>query len=123
MKQSRGRLNICVALQRKFKSDPVVQNIRNPPQDEIFFVQNAGAPAAGTGLNKSSVIQKISLAEAKAVRNGLLTTVTVTVVNTSSPQIINPNGACSLSELQFQSCGSLIHCRRHELPGPDHIRR
>ncbi|OCK92083.1 levo-lactonase [Cenococcum geophilum 1.58] len=63
-----------------------------PPRDEVFFVQNAGVPAAGTGLNKSSIIQKISLAEAEAVRKGTLAAATVTVVNTSNPQVINPNG-------------------------------
>ncbi|CAO2653394.1 Nn.00g028050.m01.CDS01 [Neocucurbitaria sp. VM-36] len=63
-----------------------------PPRDEVFFVQNAGAPAAGTGLNKSSIIQKISLSDAEKVRNGSLAAVPVTVVNTSNPQVINPNG-------------------------------
>lgn len=62
-----------------------------PPKDEVFFVQNAGAPAAGTGLNKSSIIQKISLADAEAVRKGELANATVTVVP-SNPQVINPNG-------------------------------
>jgi gluconolactonase len=59
----------------------------------VFFVQNAGAPAAGTGLNKSSIIQKISLAEAAAVAGEKNATgnVTVTVVS-SNPQVINPNG-------------------------------
>lgn len=59
----------------------------------MFFVQNAGAPAAGTGLNKSSIIQKISLADAEAVRQGTLAAAPVTVVNTSNPQVINPNGS------------------------------
>lgn len=59
----------------------------------MFFVQNAGALDAGTGLNKSSVVQKISLAEADAVRTGAhnQSEVTVTVVP-SNPQVINPNG-------------------------------
>ncbi|OAA68262.1 Six-bladed beta-propeller, TolB-like protein [Niveomyces insectorum RCEF 264] len=71
--------------------------------DEMFFVQNAGAKDAGTGLAVSSIIQKISLAEAAAVsaRRGSQTAsdtdetddfVTVTVVP-SSPQVLNPNGA------------------------------
>ncbi|ORY62688.1 lactonohydrolase [Pseudomassariella vexata] len=65
-----------------------------PPTDEVFFVQNAGASAAGTGLNKSAIIQKISLAEADAVKSKRIATgnVTVTVVP-STPQVINPNGA------------------------------
>lgn len=65
---------------------------RYPARDEVFFVQNAGAPAAGTGLNKSSIIQKISLSDAEKVRNRTLKAVPVTVVNTSNPQVINPNG-------------------------------
>jgi gluconolactonase len=67
-------------------------NNRHPAKDEVFFVQNAGAPAAGTGLNKSSIIQKISLSDAEKVRNGSLAAVPVTIVNTSNPQVINPNG-------------------------------
>ncbi len=63
-----------------------------PPTDEVFFVQNAGARAAGTGLNKSSIIQKIRLADAEKVRSGTLQAAPVTVVNTSNPQVINPNG-------------------------------
>lgn len=64
-----------------------------PPTDEMFFVQNAGALDAGTGLAKSSVIQKISLAEAEALRAGTHSEneVKVTVVP-SNPQVINPNG-------------------------------
>ncbi|KAM5386604.1 hypothetical protein ACJZ2D_000567 [Fusarium nematophilum] len=77
------------------ESDPIFHEavVWYPPTDEVFFVQNAGAPAAGTGLNKSSIIQKISLAEAEAVRNSSSSKdeVTVTVVP-SNPQVINPNG-------------------------------
>lgn len=66
---------------------------RYPPTDEVFFVQNAGAPAAGTGLNKSSIVQKISLADAEALRNGSLGAEAVTVHTVpSNPQVINPNG-------------------------------
>ncbi|KAI8153401.1 Gluconolactonase [Colletotrichum sp. SAR 10_70] len=74
-------------------TDPVFHEavVWNPPTEEVFFVQNAGAPAAGTGLNKSSIIQKISLAEAEAVRTGSRANATVTVVP-SQPQVINPNG-------------------------------
>ncbi|KAJ5145339.1 hypothetical protein N7448_002731 [Penicillium atrosanguineum] len=61
--------------------------------EEVFFVQNAGAKNASTGLKKSAIIEKISLAEAAAVANkrdaaGL---VTVTKVP-SSAMVINPNG-------------------------------
>ncbi|KAI0406802.1 gluconolactonase [Xylaria palmicola] len=64
-----------------------------PPTNEVFFVQNAGAPAAGTGLNKSAIIQKISLAEADAVTTKRNATgqVKVHVVN-SNPMVLNPNG-------------------------------
>lgn len=74
-------------------TDPIFHEavVWHQPRDEVFFVQNAGAPAAGTGLNKSSIIQKISLAEAEAVRRGELDNATVTVVP-SNPQVINPNG-------------------------------
>ncbi|KAK4946064.1 hypothetical protein LTR10_014866 [Elasticomyces elasticus] len=65
-----------------------------PPTDEVFFVQNAGAMAAGTGLNKSSVILKISLAQAAAVstQRNASGQVNVTVVP-ANPPVINPNGA------------------------------
>lgn len=59
----------------------------------MFFVQNAGALDAGTGLNKSSVIQRISLADAEALRSGNHSADEVEVhVVPSGPQIINPNG-------------------------------
>ena len=90
MKQLHGKPDLLSAtcLGSKLTS---VRN-RHPAKDEVFFVQNAGAPAAGTGLNKSSIIQKISLSDAEKVRNGTLTAAPVTVVNTSNPQVINPNG-------------------------------
>ncbi|CAJ2513040.1 Uu.00g011590.m01.CDS01 [Anthostomella pinea] len=64
-----------------------------PPTDEMFFVQNAGAPAAGTGLNKSSIVLKIALSEAAAVssRRNATGSVNVQTVD-SSPMVINPNG-------------------------------
>ncbi|KAF9870455.1 evolved d-pantonohydrolase [Colletotrichum karsti] len=64
-----------------------------PPTEEVFFVQNAGALDAGTGLNKSSIVQKISLVDAEALRNGSLGAEEVTVHTVpSNPQVINPNG-------------------------------
>jgi gluconolactonase len=59
----------------------------------VFFVQNAGAKNASTGLKKSAIIQKISLAEAAAVsgKSDAVGLVNVHVVH-SSPQVINPNG-------------------------------
>lgn len=64
----------------------------------MFFAQNAGAKAAGTGLNKSSVIQKISLPEAMAVSHlrSAVGQVQVTVVD-FDPPVINPNGIVSPS--------------------------
>ncbi|KAI1815465.1 lactonohydrolase [Poronia punctata] len=65
-----------------------------PPTNEVFFCQNAGAPAAGTGLEKSAIVQKISLDEAEAVANQrhAVGKVKVHVVD-ANPPVINPNGA------------------------------
>ncbi|WXC60180.1 hypothetical protein SNK03_006041 [Fusarium graminearum] len=75
--------------------DPIFHEavVWHPPTEEVFFVQSAGSPDAGTGLEKSSIIQKISLAEAEALRNGSHTQsqVEIAVVD-SEPQVINPNG-------------------------------
>ncbi|KAI4598311.1 hypothetical protein KJ359_003195 [Pestalotiopsis sp. 9143b] len=86
--------NPALTLLAEVESDPIFHEavVWYPPTDEVFFVQNAGAPAAGTGLNKSAIIEKISLADAAAVANGTSENVTVTTVN-SNPQVINPNGA------------------------------
>ncbi|KAF4333364.1 gluconolactonase [Fusarium beomiforme] len=77
------------------ENDPIFHEavVWNPPTEEVFFVQNAGDPNAGTGLAKSSVIQKISLAEAEALKNGSHTEsqVKINIVD-SNPQVINPNG-------------------------------
>ncbi|KAI1405244.1 calcium-dependent phosphotriesterase [Hypoxylon fuscum] len=62
-----------------------------PPTDEMFFVQNAGV--AGTGLNKSNVILKISLSEAAAVSNTRNATGSVNVQTVDAPAILNSNGA------------------------------
>jgi gluconolactonase len=60
----------------------------------MFFVQNAGARAAGTGLAKSAIIQKISLSavtpEIVSQRNAS-GSIKVEVVN-SNPIVMNPNG-------------------------------
>jgi gluconolactonase len=69
---------------------------RSKETDEVFFVQNAGARNASTGLKKSAIIEKISLADAAAVSNksdaaGLVNVTTVP----SSPMVINPNGKLS----------------------------
>ncbi|KAL9480242.1 hypothetical protein ACSS6W_005028 [Trichoderma asperelloides] len=64
-----------------------------PPTDEVFIAQSAGPLSAGTGLNKSSVISKISLSEAMAVSNerNAVGKVQVHTVPTE-PLVINPNG-------------------------------
>lgn len=59
--------------------------------DEVFFVQNAGDRDAGTGLAKSAVVEKISLAQAAAASNDSTGTVDVTTVNPTKV-IPNPNG-------------------------------
>ncbi|KAJ5469695.1 hypothetical protein N7539_009313 [Penicillium diatomitis] len=62
--------------------------------DEVFFVQNAGAKTSGTGLNKSAIIEKISLSEAARYYNQSDAAGRVNVVTVpSSPMVINPNGA------------------------------
>lgn len=59
----------------------------------MFFVQNAGAAAAGTGLNKSAIIEKISLADAAAVAAAGNASARVEVVTVDTqPTVINPNG-------------------------------
>jgi hypothetical protein len=67
---------------------------RYPAKDEMFFVQNAGARAAGTGLAKSAIIQKISLSAvnpAIASQRNASGSVKVEVVG-SSPTVMNLNG-------------------------------
>lgn len=59
--------------------------------DEVFFVQNAGDKDAGTGLEKSAIVEKISLAQAAAASNDSAGTVDVTTVNPTKA-IPNPNG-------------------------------
>ncbi|KAK0726091.1 lactonohydrolase [Lasiosphaeris hirsuta] len=64
------------------------------PKDEVFFVQNAGNADAGTGLNKSAAIFKVSLKEVDAVKDSRNAVGKVTVTQIpSNPEIPNPNGA------------------------------
>ncbi|KAG5657790.1 hypothetical protein KAF25_007823 [Fusarium avenaceum] len=75
--------------------DPIFHEavVWSPDTEEVFFAQNAGDPAAGTGLEKSSVVQKIALSDAEAVKNGTHVSEEVEVkIVDSTPQIINPNG-------------------------------
>ena len=67
---------------------------RYPAKDEMFFVQNAGAKAAGTGLSKSAIIQKISLSAVTpfmASQKNASGSVRVEVID-SNPTVMNPNG-------------------------------
>ena len=65
----------------------------HPETDEVFIAENAGAPAAGTGLLRSSIISKISLKEAGAVTSLRNATGQVAVTTVpSNPMVINPNG-------------------------------
>ncbi|KAM7211417.1 Gluconolactonase [Rhypophila decipiens] len=76
-------------------------------KDEVFFVQNAGNPDAGTGLNKSAAVYKVSLKEADAVKNtrNAVGEVTVTRV-VHAPEIPNPNGATQYkSQILFAAEG------------------
>lgn len=98
------------------ESDPVFHEavVWYPPTNEVFFAQNAGSPPAGTGLNKSSIIQKISLAQADAVKTSqnAVGKVDVTVVP-SHPQVINPNGTWNSGRPVIlavaRTCGLMKH--------------
>ncbi|KAI1425483.1 gluconolactonase [Xylaria sp. FL1777] len=88
--------NPTLTLIAQSDTDPIFHEavVWYPPTNEVFFVQSAGAPATGTGLNKSAIIQKISLAEAEAVSATRNATGQVKVhVVDSNPTILNPNGA------------------------------
>ncbi|KAI2620080.1 calcium-dependent phosphotriesterase [Hypoxylon sp. NC1633] len=77
-----------------------------PPTDEMFFVQNAGVAAAGTGLNKSNVILKISIPEAMAVSTLRNANGSVTVHTVDAPAILNSNGATNFNgQLVFAAEG------------------
>ncbi|RYP68440.1 hypothetical protein DL771_006704 [Monosporascus sp. 5C6A] len=88
--------NPTLTLIARTETDPLFHEavVWYPPTDEVFFVQNAGAPAAGTGLNKSSIILKIDLSEAAAVSDQRNATGAVGVHRVdSNPLVVNPNGA------------------------------
>jgi hypothetical protein len=88
--------NPTLTLIARTDKDPLFHEavVWNEPTDEVFFVQNAGAADAGTGLNKSAIIQKISLAQVANLTNLRNASGQVDVVTVpSNPQVINPNGA------------------------------
>ena len=73
----------------------------------MFFAQNAGATDAGTGANKSAIIQKISLAQAaRAASPGIQNNTGVVEVQTvnTNPPVINPNGEQTLAVWSVLSC-------------------
>ncbi|KAH6625933.1 gluconolactonase [Boeremia exigua] len=85
--------NPTLTLVHETNSDPIFHKAATwyPDQDKIFFSQNAGALAARTRLNKSSVIQKISIEEAAtAAKRGSAPNVNVTIIG-KYPKVINPN--------------------------------
>ncbi|KAI0485131.1 hypothetical protein GGR56DRAFT_616961 [Xylariaceae sp. FL0804] len=101
--------NPTLTLLAEAETDPLYHEAAtwSPTTNEVFFVQNAGAVAAGTGLNKSSIILKVSLAEAAAMSNLRNATGTVKIdVVKSDPEILNPNGATNYKgQIAFVSEG------------------
>ncbi|KAH6630032.1 hypothetical protein B0J18DRAFT_364313 [Chaetomium sp. MPI-SDFR-AT-0129] len=89
-------LNPTLTLINHTNSDPIFHEapIWYPAKDEMFFAQNAGAPAAGTGLAKSAVIHKISLSDITpeiSSKSNATGSVKVVEVN-EMPDVVNPNG-------------------------------
>lgn len=95
-----------VCKQISFKVKGLTFASRFKETDEVFFVQNAGAKNASTGLNKSAIIEKISLADAAAVsqKSDAVGLVDVTTVS-SSPMVLNPNGKISTTLSFAAKCG------------------
>ncbi|KAK4190586.1 hypothetical protein QBC35DRAFT_490039 [Podospora australis] len=88
--------NPTLTLINHTSGDPLFHEapVWHPDTDEVFFCQNAGSPAAGTGLNKSAILQKISLSSitpAITSQRNASGSVKVNVV-TTNPAVINPNG-------------------------------
>ncbi|TQS33442.1 hypothetical protein Golomagni_06214 [Golovinomyces magnicellulatus] len=85
--------NPTLTLIAETETDPLFHEavVWYPPTDEAFFAQNAGPESAGTGLNKSSILQKISLKEAMSVASGNSSKVKVVHVD-AKPTVLNPNG-------------------------------
>ncbi|KAJ8129431.1 hypothetical protein O1611_g4202 [Lasiodiplodia mahajangana] len=75
---------------------PLAQVRRSSPIIAVFYfvIKNTALTCLGEGLNKSAIIQKISLDEAEAVsaKRNATGLVKVHVVN-SNPMVLNPNGA------------------------------
>ncbi|OJJ65079.1 hypothetical protein ASPSYDRAFT_39878 [Aspergillus sydowii CBS 593.65] len=87
--------NPTLTLIAQTEKDPIFHEavVWSKSTDEVFFVQNAGAKDAGTGLHKSAIIQKVSLAQAAAVSNRTNAVGLVNVTTVHPSQLIaNPNG-------------------------------
>lgn len=65
--------------------------------------QNAGAKAAGTGLNKSATISKISLKQADAVTDLRNATGKVDVITIPHTKVVNPNGKFALDYVSIKN--------------------
>ncbi|PVH69348.1 gluconolactonase [Cadophora sp. DSE1049] len=87
--------NPTLTLLARTDTDPIFHEavVWYPPTDEVFVCQNAGAKAAGTGLNKSATIAKISLKQADAVTELRNASGKVDVITIPHTQVVNPNGA------------------------------
>ena len=85
--------NPTLTLIAQSASDPLFHEavVWHNQTQEMFFSQNAGSPAAGTGLKKSAIVQKISLADAAAAAGKKDAKAKVATVN-ATPAVINPNG-------------------------------
>ncbi|KAJ9653331.1 hypothetical protein H2198_007473 [Neophaeococcomyces mojaviensis] len=97
--------NPTLSIIARSEVDPIFHEavVWYPAKDEVFFVQNAGARAAGTGLEKSNIIQKISLAQAEEVvaSGNSSAEVDVTLVK-ANPPVINSNGNAGATNYRRQ---------------------
>ncbi|KAK4660789.1 hypothetical protein QC762_122160 [Podospora pseudocomata] len=90
--------NPTLTLLNHTDGDPLFHEapVWNPSTDEMFFCQNAGAPAAGTGMQKSAIIQKIKLsAITRAItsqRNASGSVQIEDVTAADGAKVMNPNG-------------------------------
>lgn len=92
--------NPSLTLLAEHPSNPLFHEacVWHPSTKSVFFAQNAGAHAAGTGLEKSAILQRISLDEVEALvereKKGLRGEGEYVKVETvgETPQVINPNG-------------------------------
>lgn len=84
---------------------------RIPATEEVFFAQNAGSLDAGTGLAKSAIIQKVSVAEALQIASGNKTGHVKVETVTSNPPVINPNGTLLFPRLKTGNESEILRTR------------